>query len=255
MKKLFGIIVAAMLLISSTFAVEMVIGARGNVNFGVGTSLEDDGKELVEELKLATALASVLGVDAQLKEKGNLGVGIALYGNFQIPILKSAKLGFQPEINFNFNNGYNIDFSVSADGYEASDKIRAYTHTLDIPLIINVSFPLGSMFELGGGMGPQLSIPLKADVEEILKSTEESKNTKLINEDTTVKGNVNFGIVFDINAKLLGPEKNAALIFDLRYILDITKTKFIISNEYFSETIVLFTRRGLDLGLGLEYRF
>lgn len=132
---------------------------------------------------------------------------------------------------------------------------KAYTHTLDIPVIINLAYPLGNMFEFGAGLGPQLSIPLKTDAEEVAIINGKSESQKLGDSAGKVKSNVNFGMVFDVTGKILfGSKKNIGVVIDVRYILDFTKTKITVTYNNVSTTSEMYTRRGLSLGLGLEYR-
>lgn len=259
MKKIILSLVAATMFITSVSAVDFAFGARGNVNFGLGTTLEGAGKDYLNVIESTkTLLLRSGGVSSKTKKGGNIGGGFGLYSNLGLVDLGPAKLGLQPELDFNFNNGYHIDFNATVSNRLGSTSMgidaNVFTHTLDIPLLVTMSFPLGKSFELGAGIGPQLSIPLKADAE-ISANTNGTSQTQLMSDSLTVKGNVNFGMVFDVNGKILfGSKKNVGLVFDARYNLDFTTTKFKESLGGYSTTEELFTRRFLELGLGLEYR-
>ena len=259
MKKIILSLVAATMLITSVSAVDFAIGARGNANFGVGTTLEGAGKQYLNTIEDTKRLILASGSgSSKTKKGGNIGGGFGLYSNLGLVDLGIAKLGIQPELDFNFNNGYYINFNATVSNRLGSTSMgidaKLFTHTLDIPLLITMSFPLGKSFELGAGVGPQISIPLKADAE-ISASSNGVSQTQLMSDSLTVKGNVNFGMVFDVNGKILfGSKKNVGVVLDARYNLDFTTTKFKESLGGYSVTEELFVRRFLEVGLGLEYR-
>lgn len=256
MKKLISVMGVVALLVTSMFAIDVAVGARGNVNFGLGTTLEGDGKELLYAIENYSSLVSLAGGKSTLKKGGNIGGGFGLYGNFGLMDIGSAKLGVQPELDFNFNNGYHINWSASANGTSASIDVNAYSHTLDIPVLVSVGVPLGKMFEVGFGLGPQLSFPMKADAEKTERGSGQSQTDKLSDNASKVTGSVNFGLALDANGKIFfGDKKNLGLVLDFRYNLDFTKTKIKVTSSNVTEEFEFYTRRGLNIGVGGEYRF
>ena len=93
MKKLIALAVSALLFISSTFAIDISVGGRGNLNFGLGTTLYG---ETDESLKILEAWVKLLG--GKVSKGGNVGGGFGVYGNL-VFMNDPVKLGVQPEIN------------------------------------------------------------------------------------------------------------------------------------------------------------
>lgn len=228
MKKILGLAAVAVMFASSMFAFSFkAAGARLGANFGLGTTLEGDLKKNINDSKPS-------------KKGGNIGFNIDLYGMFDIYQFDFGTIYLQPELDFNFNNGYN---------YKIDDKKgTVYTHTLDLPVLVTLQAPLGDMFEIGGGIGPQFSIPLKTDGE--------YDGTKTSSKNDKVTSTMNFGMVIDVNGKAyFGANKNIGAVVDMRYNLDFTKTKFRIKNGSKTEEEDYFTRRFLSITAGAEYRF
>ena len=251
MKKLIGI-VAALTVAASAFAVDFSLGFRGNVNFGLGSSIADaDTKKATED---ALSVAKAFGYDTY--NGGGVYFGGGLYGNIGL-VDSAVKFGIQPELLLNMN-GYLVHTSGTFLGESVSTKTESGTLTLDIPVIFALDLPLGDSFSLGFGLGPQLSIPLLYG-----SNTELNGEYVTDNLDYDVK-NANFGLAFDVNAKLRpGEAKKAALVFDLRYNLDFTPTKVDViykDKSSGSETTITtdfetFYRRSLNVGLGVEVKF
>ena len=205
---------------TSAGALDLSLGLRGNFNMGLGTSFEQDtsGESLT-------------------KEGGNFGGGASIFANFGLVDLGPGTLGVQPEVMLNFNNGYHFSFSSIDASMTCSDN------TIDIPLLITYSLPIGESFKLGLGVGPYLSIPLG------LKAKVESELTYMQGELESDGTDINFGLGFDLNAGYkVGP---GSIVIDVRYLLDLTKTQF---KGYYGTTADIFTRRALLLGLGYELK-
>ena len=255
MKKILATAVLAMGLVASSFAIN--IGARGSVNFGLGTSLVGDGKNLENTLENTATSVRQAGGNAEVKKGGNIGGGFAFYSNSVLKDFGSVKLGVQNELAFNFNNGYNINLSAYANGNSATGEAVFYSNTLDLPSIFYISLPAGNMFEFCAGLGPQFSFPLKVDFEYGTSENGISQYQKLSDQYSKVIGNfINFGMVFDLNGKVyFGEKKNIAVVLDARYNLDFTKTKFKETSANVTVTEEAFIRRGLCVSIGGEYRF
>ena len=236
MKKILALAATAVMFTTSIFAFGLAgVGAKGGVNFGAGTTLEGDIKKAAEDI-------------ADKYKSGNVGGGFGVYALLDIVDLDFGMLYVQPEINFNFNNGFNIDNK----DYKYQEKI--YTHTLDIPVLVTLEVPVGDSFEVGGGAGLQIAFPLKADIE----YTNGSYSTKASSDNDKVTANPNFGMLFDVNGKFLfgsGKTKHFAAVVDMRYTLDFAKTKFDFKKGNITITEEMFTRRYFSIWAGAEYRF
>ncbi len=236
MKKIIATL-CAVLFLTTSFATALSVGARGNWNLGLGTSTEEDSSN--DDIS------------------GNSGFGMGAYVNFGL--LKLGKFGFgiQPEVNFNFNNGWNYVSTSSGFGATTKTVITQYTNTLDIPVLLTFDIPLGKKFTLGLGAGPMLSIPVTADGSGSssfsLAGISLDGNSKL-SDAATIKANVNWGTALDVNGKInFGPLLRA--VIDLRYNLDLTPTQFTTVVGDTSSTAEAFTRRSMNLGLGIEIGF
>lgn len=240
MKKLVTFAAVAAMFVASTFAVDFAFGARGDVNFGgVGTTAEG---QFATQVAWAETMGTLGG--ATVKKGGNIGGGFGFYGNIGITEFGPFKFALQPELDFNFNNGYHIKLEANGQKLE----MNAFTHTLDIPVIVNLTLPFADSFEFGFGAGPNLAIPLKADA-----VSKENGTTEKYSDDAKVKANVNLGWLLDANAKFVLNE-NIALGLDLRYNWDFGTTKFTYTYNGYSKIDTAFTRRFLSLALVGEYR-
>ena len=236
MKKILALAAVAVTLSASIFAFGLdSLGVKGGINFGAGTTPEGYVKNAVENIE-------------DKYKHGNVGGGFGVYALLDIFDLDFGMLYVQPEINFNFNNGFNVD------NKDNKYQSKAYTHTLDIPVLVTLEVPVADMFEVGGGLGFQFAFPLKSDIE----TTYGSSTSKASSDNDKITGNPNFGMVFDINGKFLfgsGRKKNFAAVLDLRYSLDFAKTKFDFKNSNVTVNEEMFTRRYLSIWAGAEYRF
>jgi len=224
MKKLIAVAAALVVSSAAVFALDITVGARGNFNMGVGTTLED--------------------APSSLDYDGNMGAGFGIYGNFGLLELGGGSLGVQPEVNMNFNNGAN---------YSASGVSMSFENiTVDIPVLVTFTYPVMDALSIGGGIGPYLSIPFAFD------EVYEYGGTKMKwSESYDIKGSMNFGLAFDVNAAYkLGP---GSIVFDARYMMDLTPTK--VQNkpkDYdidWSDPEEVLTRRMLTLGVGYQIKF
>ncbi|MCR5062733.1 MAG: PorT family protein [Treponema sp.] len=245
MKKLIALAVSALLFISSTFAIDISVGGRGNLNFGLGTTLYG---ETDESLKILEAWVKLLG--GKVSKGGNVGGGFGVYGNL-VFMNDPVKLGVQPEINLNFNNGYHFKYSLFGNSARVSYGVQS----IDIPVLVEVGIPINEKFEVAFGIGPQFSIPFGPT------ATMATSDTATSSKEGTIKykaKGVNFGMVFDAAGKFFVTEK-IGLVGGLRYNLDFTPTKIETSvtsgNVSVSVVEKVFTRRSLNIGVGAEYKF
>lgn len=236
MKKILALAAAAVMFTSSIFAFGFVgAGVKGGVNFGAGTKLAKHTEDYADGI-------------SQSNQGGNVGGGFGFYALMDLYKLDFGTIFLQPELNFNFNNGYHVE------NKDWKYQAKVYTHTLDIPVLVTLEVPVADMFEVGGGLGFDISFPLKSDVE----YTWGSSSSKASSSVDKIQGKPNFGMIFDINGKALfgsGKKKNIAAVVDLRYTLDFTKTKMDYKIDNITETNEMFTRRFLSIWAGAEYRF
>ena len=231
MKKIL-ILVLAFTYAAFAFSAEIAIGGRGNFNWDVGTSLARDGDTLFKALRQAGASYSLYD---------NIGGGVGVYGNIELFDADRVKLALQPEIDLNFNNGINSKVNT---GYKNS-SVTIATTTLDIPLLLMVDFPVNKSV-VGIGLGPQVSFPLA-----FFAAT---NSNGIINDygNTLNFDGFNFGFAFDIHAKFhIG--NSIAFVPNLRYNLDVTPTKAQETVGWVEYHYELFVRRGMCVGLGVEY--
>lgn len=243
MKKIIAAV--AVLAISSltAFALDITVGARGNLNLGFGTCLVEDYKESAQTLK---DMASGGGT---WDEGGNTGGGFGLYANFGLLELGGGSLGIQPEIIMNFNNGYNYMIQIGTTKLERS----FYKTTIDIPLLVTFTYPVMDTFSVGGGIGPYFSIPVMIDSQRKITSSPTTKES----DDYTMKSGMNFGLAFDVNgAYKVGP---GDIVLDLRYMLDFNPTTVTRIDKSTGITVEdndnLFKRGIFTIGLGYQIKF
>ena len=247
MKKLIALAAAAVLFVGAAFGdddfIKFAIGARGNFNWGLGTSLPEDQQKQLDSL--STIIEAFGGT---VKKGGNMGGGGGIYGSvgFNIPFL-GATIGVQPEVDLNFNNGYYYKASITLLGQSAAVEARMCSDTIDIPLIFFAEFDGGSNFAYGIGLGPQFSIPFN------VRATAAGSDGSSAVGTYSPEG-MNVGIVIAGNGKILFGE-HFALVGDLRYYAEgVTKAKYTNAAGE-SKTEELFKRANLSVGLGAEIRF
>lgn len=223
MKKLIAVAAALVVTSAAAFALDITVGARGNFNMGIGTSVKNDD-------------------DGDFD--GNMGAGFGIYANFGLLELGGGSLGVQPEVGMNFNNGANY----SESGYSTSLE----DITVDIPVLVTFTYPVMDALTIGGGIGPYLSIPFGLDV-----VNKTPLGTSKMSESLDIKGSLNFGLAFDVNAAYkLGP---GSIVFDARYMMDLTPTKIQYKPKDYdidwSDSQEILTRRLLTLGVGYQIKF
>ena len=248
MKKIIATAAAIAVSAISAFAFDVTLGARGNVNFGLGTTLSETTSRNLDSMRNAIKAAN-----GTLNEGGNIGGGFGVYVNFGLVDLGPGSLGLQPEFDMNFNNGYNYAAKLTYSGTPVDGSYTIIDNTIDIPLLVTYKADIGSIFTLGGGVGPYLSIPVGVDevwVDKTVSTTSKSSETR------DMKAELNFGMAFDVNAGWkLGP---GSIVLDCRYMLDFTPTKISSkpkSGSTWSNPSEAFTRRGLSVGVGYQYKF
>ncbi len=248
MKKIIATAAAIAVSAISAFAFDVTLGARGNVNFGLGTTLSETTSRSLDSMRNAAK-----ATNGTWNEGGNIGGGFGVYVNFGLVDLGPGSLGLQPEFDMNFNNGYNYAAKLTYSGTPVDGSSTIIDNTIDIPLLVTYKADIGSIFTLGGGVGPYLSIPVGLDVVTVNKTV----STTYKSSDTSdMKADLNFGMAFDVNAGWkLGP---GSIVLDCRYMLDFTPTKISSktkSGSTWSNPTEWFTRRGLSVGVGYQYKF
>ncbi len=248
MKK--GIVLFAVIFVTAALsAMDMSAGGRLAFNTNLGTTAEGDVKKTVDFYK------NVISTDVK---DFRAGFGGGVYGNFSF-INSIINVGLQPELNVFANGGvglkgsYNVKTSRVSIDYEC--ELTVNTVTLDIPVLLTAGIPLGEVFEIAVGIGPQVSIPLYTKYELIQKinGTERPSAT----DGAKISAKPNVGMALDFNTKFkLGAEKKIALVLDFRYNLDFTPTKITVTKD--GNTLVdeddSFVRRGLAVGAGCEVK-
>lgn len=235
MKKILALSVVAAMFATSMFAFSFVgAGARAGMNFGAGTTLAKDYEDMAKGI-------------SDSNKGGNIGFGFGAYALFDLFKLDFGTIYLQPEVLLNFNNGYKIKES----GYE----YKLYSHTIDLPVLATIEVPIADRFEVGGGLGFQISLPVKVDGKISMPyfgSYDLSDSVDKITSKPT------FGMLIDANGKMFfgsKKKKNIALVVDLRYSFDFTATKFNLKVDNTTTEEKAFTRRALSLTAGAEYRF
>lgn len=236
MKKIIAVTAALMMASLSAFALDITVGARGNFNIGLGSTMYDD-------------------VADGVKVNPNLGGGFGVYGNFGLMELAGGSLGVQPEINMNFNNGLNTERKQTY-----SETTTKYTDiTVDIPVLVTFTYPVLDALSIGGGFGPYISIPFGLDTFYKQKYTYGGSSTTYegtSSDDYEMKANLNFGLAFAVNgAYKVGP---GSIALDIRYMLDLTPTKVASkpkSGGSWSDPDELLYRRMLAIGVGYQIKF
>lgn len=245
MKKIIAVMAALAVSSLSAFALDITVGARGNFNWGLGTTAED--------------------ADDDAEYNGNLGGGFGVYANFGLMELAGGSLGIQPEINMNFNNGMNFkeEESESFGGFTTTEKTEStvFDTTIDIPVFVTFSYPIMDALSIGGGLGCYLSIPFGIDTtysyETSMTGYPTMSDSGKGSDSMEFKAKMNFGLAFDVNgAYKVGP---GSIVLDIRYMLDLTPTS--VSRKYksgsgdWSDYNDVLTRRMLTIGAGYQIKF
>jgi len=240
MKKIIAVAAALAFGAVSAFALDITVGARGNFNMGLGTTLTKDGETYLVDYQKAYFEMSGLSVDSW-KEAGNLGGGFGVYANFGLMELGGGSLGVQPEIGMNFNNGWNVKSKLSYGPVSTDYEETVSFISLDIPVLVTYTYPVLDALSVGGGAGVYLSFPMKPTMSMKLDGEEMGDS----DDDSTCK--MNFGLAFDVNAGYkVGP---GSIVLDVRYMLDLTP----LTDSDGDEGIL--TRRMLTIGAGYQIKF
>ena len=229
------------------FAVDISVGARGNFNMGLGTDLTGNIKELRDSMEEPPYRT--------LEEKrGLFGYGAGVYTQINLYDFQNVKFGIQPEIDINFNNGYYFYQKYESPYLKNYGKWTLSTNTIDIPVLATADYQLPKGFSVGLGIGPQISIPFSPKYEYLISNNGGPETDS--GYDVTVDSSVNFGFAFDLNTKWnfgkVFDTVPLTAVIDFRYNLDLTATKIDMDAYTGAETEV-FYRRGLNIGLGIEY--
>lgn len=224
MKKIIAALVAGLLLVSATFALEFEIGARA---FG-GTNFANDAK--------AKDITKTIG---EMKKDTAFNYGFGIYTNFAL----FGGLGIQAEGNLTKGS---TSWAVMTDKEQKATKYEILT--LDVPLMAWLNLDLWK-FTIGFGAGVNFSFDLpNATMKEMYNAA------KLSAKDNTVRtgfvGGVDFKFYFT---------KHLGLVLDARYVMDFTKKEIPIDvagvDTGVTKPTVEFQRKSLYGGLGIEWKF
>ncbi|MCR4742845.1 MAG: outer membrane beta-barrel protein [Treponema sp.] len=222
MKKIILAAFLALGMVSSSFALNFSIGAKGLLGANVGTSV--DG-----------AMADVTEIVGDAESRANL-----LYGG---GVYVDASLFGPVGLQLGANIGQNKVSVTDDDGNEVSTYKELL---LDVPLMIWADFKLGPI-GLGLGLGPNLSFSLGTDYT-IAGATEA---VKALLPEISVNKAV-WGITAGANAKIYF-NKHLALVAGGSYTLDLQKKEINLSTLQ-SGSLLEFKRSVLYANLGLEFK-
>lgn len=234
MKKIVAAIVSAMFCLGMLSALDISVGARGNVNFGVGSK--------------------ACGYDSADKNSGNVGGGFGIYADFGLLKLGSGKLGIQPEFDVNFNNGAAVNYTNSVNTIllksSTAIEVTRSASSIDIPVIVTYNMNLAKSWKFGLGAGIFVSFPFDGKWTSTTTTTMNGKTSTDPSDGAYKLNGANFGMVFDVNAGYkLGP---GFIVADLRYMFDFANTRNLSDN---GDPTDLFSRGLLNLGAGYELKF
>ena len=145
MKKIIAMAVAAVCLVSATFALDLEFGARGIL-----------GRNLAE--------GSFEEETAAAKEDKTFDFGFGAYANFAL----FGGLGIQAEANYIKSS---IDFKVKDPDTNKYDEVAYEIHTLDLAPMVWLNLDLWKL-TIGFGAGPNFSIPV-ASLGDVKSATKE----------------------------------------------------------------------------------
>ena len=140
MKKIIAMAIAAVCLVSATFALDFEIGGRGILGYNMA---------LDSDLKTETSKAIAENV---------FDAGFGLYANFAL----FGGLGIQAEANYIQSS---MNFKEQASGKKSEYEIR----TLDLAPMVWLNLDLWK-FTIGFGAGPNFSIPISTSLKSDLAS-------------------------------------------------------------------------------------
>lgn len=231
MKKIITVLAAAVIAASTMSAADVALGVRGKGSMNIGTKLVKENSE-----------------GSGIEYPYVFGGGFDAYTNLTIFKLGGIKLGVQPEIGMNFFNGINQKYTLSmpfVGSYSVENK--AYTTTIDIPVLLTLKTDFGKKFRIGAGVGPYVSFVVDGKIE---TTDKDGTSFKKKGQDGLDFSATNFGFAFDADLGFgFGPGK---LVLDVRYMLDVTPTKVLTNGE--DSDYTNFYRRNLTAALGYEIK-
>ncbi len=231
MKKIITVLAAVVIAASTMSAADVALGVRGKGSMNIGTKLVKENSE-----------------GSGIEYPYVFGGGFDAYTNLTIFKLGGIKLGVQPEIGMNFFNGINQKYTLSmpfVGSYSVENK--AYTTTIDIPVLLTLKTDFGKKFRIGAGVGPYVSFIVDGKIE---TTDKDETSFKKKGQDGLDFSATNFGFAFDADLGFgFGPGK---LVLDVRYMLDVTPTKVLTNGE--DSDYTNFYRRNLTAALGYEIK-
>lgn len=229
MKKIIAIVVSALFMTASTFALGLSAGVKGNL----GKTMSNDWAEVVTEF-------GEMNINSELEAGFGGYVNVSLFGG----------LGVQAEVDvvkntFKFQ-GEGLKDATDTTKYEAKDY-EAWL--VDIPLMLWGNVDLGPL-RLGLGVGPNFSFNLDATDRASFETVYEKANKVYTEKLYTM------GLALGLDGKFYISD-NFGIVASTRYLgnFDKTTASYPIENgpevEYPS---VEFKRNSFYAGIGLEFK-
>ena len=163
----------------------------------------------------------------------------AVFGYYSI----TDRFSVQSELNFMFNQGYDLRFS--APGYRSRLVDVAYT-SLDIPILVRYHL-LNSAAIFGIQAGPHISIPLGRI--HVTESWRTQSYEERLSDEFAIDSIASFGLSTGIFAGF--PVRRGRIVIDLRFIFDFNSMEAYewgVSSEF-------MRRRALAISVGHQRSF
>lgn len=225
MKKLLAVLICAVTMVSSTFALGFCVGAKGFL----GTDF-DTNADIKQQAQAIT----------KLNANSDLDFGFGAYTNLTL----FAGLGVQAEANLTRGK---TTFNVMKQGVDTFEAQELSVWTLDIPLMVWLRGELGP-FQLGFGAGPNFAFNIPAGD---FKSLYDKTRTDIANNVFTM------GVCIGADAKFFF-NKHLGLVVGARYINDFMKTDVPVVVAGYdtgsSYPTVAISRKALYANVGLEFK-
>ena len=227
MKKLIAL-VATGILATSLVCAQISVGAKGTVDFNLGTTFGEKAKET------AKTEAELYG--AEVSYPVMVGGGGSIFAGYQLPMLPA--LGFRLELGILANNGITTKMKI---GENEGKTTFSYT-SLELPIITSYDVALGPVV-LTPYLGPNFSIALGKQ-----KTTQTKNDNKEELPETEFESPFSMGLVAGLEIGIpVGP---GSVIADLRYINDFMELRPKNAPEGFGAT-----RRALAISAGYKMTF
>ena len=223
MKKIITSIIIAMTMVASSFALDFSIGAKGVLS----TNLDPESK------------VSFKDTYTNLKTNPVFDGGFGVFANFAL----LGGLGVQAEANFITSN---VNFAL-----EENKVVDYESLVMDVPVMLWLNLPIWKL-SLGLGAGVNFSTELNRSVEGSAGYVQQIKENQF-----------KMGFVAGADFKIYFT-KHLGLVMGGRYIIDFNKTTVplvgdgdtgIGAVDELERPSIVFTRKNLTGGVGLEFKF